>query len=83
MERRVLAMIFWSPGNGDESAKMPLKLAFYRTENEMGDWILKIGKGVKISNLPNFFSDLVASLAGFDWWVPRQGLLEFGAEVIG
>lgn len=48
MERRVLALIFWSPGNGDMSEKMLLKQAFYRTENEMGDWMLRIGKGVKI-----------------------------------
>lgn len=31
----------------------------------------------------NFFSDLLASLASFDWWVPREGLLEFRAEITG
>lgn len=36
MECRVLAMIFWSPGNGDESEKKPLKVALYRAENETG-----------------------------------------------
>ena len=29
----------------------------------------------------NFFSDLLASLAGFDWWVSREVLLEFRAEI--
>lgn len=31
----------------------------------------------------NFFSDRLSSPAGFDWWVRREGLLEFRAEITG
>lgn len=38
-------MIFCSHGNGDESGKIPLKVALYRAENETGGLSTEDRKG--------------------------------------